>query len=626
MKKNIKKILSFVLMLSLLVGMMAGFSVFAAEEETPAVEIVSKNVYYADTLKLMYAVRTNDPGVVLNIYNADGVLVETITNHTTEDVKGADAEVFISSFGVPAQDIDTVFYAEAVLSNGTKTDKVRYSVLEYLYERLTTLADALADEDNTLDEDTKTLYNNQKTMYNNLLAFADSADIVVNKTAADKSIANYAYVRVNNGTVDGTYSNAMLMAGTKLDSLTTDYVVENGKVLVWDTKSYEFGKTPVETVLSADDAAEFAVEAGKVYELTPNSVESGEPIITTVSTTIADYATANGWSNGTKYPTITLDSNVTVTATGADNTGKYYTSGNEWRTYQTETPTITISVPTDKKIVTVKITYNISNSGVLTLNGSNINSNTVLDVNASSVKFSVGNSGSATNGQVKITAIEVVYTDLPAHDCVYSDATCTTPKTCTICGATDGEALGHSYDNGVVTTPATCTEVGVKTFTCTCGNYYTEDIDALGHTVESGFCDRCETEIGGDFCDAFKRELTFQKSALIDFCNKFCDGRKGDIVELIQEYIKDLQSAGQFVRDAEKWTVAHLKKEEKQEIIDFLSGLGKSPTVEQLSLVDKSCQLFQSRQKIALDNEKKKGNMFFKLLVLLGIALMVILV
>ena len=129
-----------------------------------------------------------------------------------------------------------------------------------------------------------------------------------------------------------------------------------------------------------------------------------------------------------------------------------------------------------------------------------------------------------------------------------------------------------------------------------------------------------------DFCDAFKRELTFQKSALIDFCNKFCDGRKGDIVDLIQEYIKDLQSVGQFVRDAEKWTVAHLKKEEKQEIIDFLSGLGKSPTVEQLSLVDKSCQLFQSRQKIALDNEKKKGNMFFKLLVLLGIALMVILV
>ena len=482
MKKNIKKILSFALMLSLLVGMMAGFSVFAAEEETPAVEIVSKNVYYADTLKLMYAVRTDDADVVLNIYDENNNLLETITKHESQAVNGMDVEVFISSFGVPAQDIDTVFYAEAVLSDGTKSAKVRYSVLEYLYERLTVSANVSAE---------------QKLMYNNLLAFADSADIVVNKTAADKSIANYAYVRVNNGTVDGAYSAAMLMAGTKLDKLATDYVVESGKVLVWEVNAYEIGKTPAETVLSEADVVEFAVEAGKVYELTPNSVESGEPIITTVSTTVADYATANGWNDSTKYTTITLDNNVTITATGSSNTGKYYNSGKDWRIYQTESPTVKISVPADKKIVTVNITYNYSNSGVLTLNGSNIKSNTVLDVNASSIVFGVGNTGTATNGQVRITAIEVVYTDVPAHDCVYSDATCTTPKICTVCGATDGEALGHSYDDGVETTPATCTDTGVKTFTCHCGDTKTEDIEALGHTTDNGTCTRCDKTIGG---------------------------------------------------------------------------------------------------------------------------------
>ena len=36
------------------------------------------------------------------------------------------------------------------------------------------------------------------------------------------------------------------------------------------------------------------------------------------------------------------------------------------------------------------------------------------------------------------------------HVCtVFNDATCTTPKTCTECGATVGSALGHSYANGV---------------------------------------------------------------------------------------------------------------------------------------------------------------------------------
>ncbi len=72
--------------------------------------------------------------------------------------------------------------------------------------------------------------------------------------------------------------------------------------------------------------------------------------------------------------------------------------------------------------------------------------------------------------------------------------------TCTETGLTEGshcsvcdavlvaqetvDALGHSYDNGVVTTEPKCEEAGVKTFTCaTCGDTYTEAVDATGHTA-----------------------------------------------------------------------------------------------------------------------------------------------
>jgi len=48
------------------------------------------------------------------------------------------------------------------------------------------------------------------------------------------------------------------------------------------------------------------------------------------------------------------------------------------------------------------------------------------------------------------------------------------------------EALGHSYDNGVQTLAPTCTEEGVKTFTCHCGESYTEAIEALGHSYDNG--------------------------------------------------------------------------------------------------------------------------------------------
>lgn len=60
-------------------------------------------------------------------------------------------------------------------------------------------------------------------------------------------------------------------------------------------------------------------------------------------------------------------------------------------------------------------------------------------------------------------------------------ATCSAPKTCAICGKTEGEVLGHDYDKAV--TAPTCTEAGFTTYTCTaCGHSYVGNYtDALGH-------------------------------------------------------------------------------------------------------------------------------------------------
>ena len=128
--------------------------------------------------------------------------------------------------------------------------------------------------------------------------------------------------------------------------------------------------------------------------------------------TIKDYATSNSWVNGTKYTSIdTGNSNLSieVTKTGSYS-GKYYTSGNEWRFYQTEKGELTIS-NSNGNIVSVTITYNISNSGVLLYNGKKYASGTKIDINSSSAAFTVGNSGTATNGQVKITKITIEYSN-----------------------------------------------------------------------------------------------------------------------------------------------------------------------------------------------------------------------
>lgn len=49
----------------------------------------------------------------------------------------------------------------------------------------------------------------------------------------------------------------------------------------------------------------------------------------------------------------------------------------------------------------------------------------------------------------------------------------------------------HTWNAGVVTKEATCTEAGVKTFTCSCGATYTEDIPAKGHNYNNGVCSNC---------------------------------------------------------------------------------------------------------------------------------------
>ena len=58
--------------------------------------------------------------------------------------------------------------------------------------------------------------------------------------------------------------------------------------------------------------------------------------------------------------------------------------------------------------------------------------------------------------------------EVKAH--TWADATCTAPKTCTTCGATDGEAKGHTWTDATCTAPKTCSVCGAT------------DGEAKGHT------------------------------------------------------------------------------------------------------------------------------------------------
>ena len=70
------------------------------------------------------------------------------------------------------------------------------------------------------------------------------------------------------------------------------------------------------------------------------------------------------------------------------------------------------------------------------------------------------------------------YTEEIAATGEHADSEADEDELCDVCGA---DMHVHSYSEAV-TTAATCTVDGVKTFTCTCGDSYTEAIPATGHT------------------------------------------------------------------------------------------------------------------------------------------------
>ena len=81
-----------------------------------------------------------------------------------------------------------------------------------------------------------------------------------------------------------------------------------------------------------------------------------------------------------------------------------------------------------------------------------------------------------------ILAISMVFSLCACgHEHTWVDATCTEPKTCSVCGETDGEALGHTWIDATCTEPKTCSVCGET------------DGKALGHTWVDATCTEPKT-------------------------------------------------------------------------------------------------------------------------------------
>ena len=180
-----KRIIAFLLALVISVGCTFGLTVLANETEPEASvsnaktpEIISQNVMYGGDFSLMFAVKAasvSGDTVTLSVYgeepteSSEALWSKTINaSSATTDVKGIASYVFTTQ-GVAAKDMDKNYYIVAE-SAGVKSDVKKYSVAEYLYERL---------YDDEIAFGTSDLEIAQAKLYNSVLQVGKNAQMLL---------------------------------------------------------------------------------------------------------------------------------------------------------------------------------------------------------------------------------------------------------------------------------------------------------------------------------------------------------------------------------------------------------------------------------------------------------------
>lgn len=161
----------------------------------------------------------------------------------------------------------------------------------------------------------------------------------------------------------------------------------------------------------------------KVYMYVDSAVEHADtpPVVdgTELSMTMKQYqeghnCTLSAGSSAIPYKVLDLSSAVRMMTNGASNNGgSFWAAGDnvQWRLYQGGPDNLTIKVASGCQLKSVKITYTSQNNGVLLDSaGNQVASNQEVSASGTSIVFVVGNTGEGTSGQVRVTAVTIVYT------------------------------------------------------------------------------------------------------------------------------------------------------------------------------------------------------------------------
>ena len=315
MRSTFKRITCFALVCAVLIGMLSGFGV-SAEEAEPTASIVSKNLFYGDTLNLQFAVKAENLAsgdtVRLKVCDEDGEIIETVTDSEAATVKGLECLVFTMTKGVPAQKISTKVYAAAEVVRGgsviSSSDAMEYSVLQYLYDRLIVSAEA------------GNVTPKQKAMYLDLLAYASSAQKALTETAEEDLIGNLRFIKAPGTSITGTYK-----VGEHITGFSHGLSLSAGDLVVWQLDYYDMDGNYVRSEALFD--SEFSSEGFTVGEynavITARTNELTEAEYLSMPAAYGSFSTESSQNRIRIIFSERMKAGTTITFTGDSDTYKF---------------------------------------------------------------------------------------------------------------------------------------------------------------------------------------------------------------------------------------------------------------------------------------------------------------
>lgn len=151
---------------------------------------------------------------------------------------------------------------------------------------------------------------------------------------------------------------------------------------------------------------------------------------------------------------------------------------------------------------------------------------------------------------------------------------------------------------------------------------------AFGVGIKKLFRERLKTfEEFRAFTDYAEREIKCMKTPVNELAATFAKGSKGVCRASLEKYSDGLKFGYKSAEEVlEKTRSVYLSKGDNLLIASFLYGLGRNDFDAEIANIERYKSVFEEKKRVYELELKKNGDMYYKLFVLLGITVMLVVV